>query len=159
IRIVAMTAHAMKGDRERCLAAGMDGYLSKPIRSKDLIDVVEGNDKSTPEPPSSRGKNLGTHSAEEGALLDRVDGNLDIAIELASAFLEESPKLLDDLFRAVSKKDAKTMNYAAHALKGSLANFGAQDAVDLAFTLEKLGKAGQVQPGEAVLQKLAEKVQ
>jgi two-component system, sensor histidine kinase and response regulator len=158
IRIVAMTAHAMKGDRERCLAAGMDGYLSKPIRRKDLLDVVEGTEKGSTE-HSITPKRANQPSTEEAALLERVDGNVEIAIQLASAFLEESPKLLADLRKAFARKDSKSVNFAAHALKGALSNFAAVETVELAFNIENLGKAGHLPSAEILLPRITEQVQ
>ena len=141
VSIVAMTAHAMKGDRERCIAAGMDDYLSKPIRAKQLIELVER--EAVPAAVLVRQTNeLGL---EETALLELVHGNVDIALELASAFLEESPALLAKLREALESQDAKTVNYVAHALKGAVANFGAKQPIETAFALEQLGKNRQLE--------------
>jgi two-component system, sensor histidine kinase and response regulator len=151
IPIVAMTAHAMKGDRERCLAEGMDAYLSKPIRANDLFAIVEGDDASK---PAVNEKAVEKSSFDEAALLERVDGNLDIAIRLAAAFVAESSETLKQLQEAIGKGDAKGVNYAAHALKGAISNFGAKEAVDVAFSIEKFGKKEQVDRAKSLFPKL-----
>jgi len=145
----------MKGDRERCLAAGMDGYLSKPIRAKDLIEIVEGaREKSEAIESPANKATAETFTFDESTLLKCVGGDVEVCVQLASAFLEESPKLFDALKRAVTGKDAAAVNRAAHALKGSVSNFGVQPAVETAFELEKLGKAGKLQGAEPLLARL-----
>src|SRR5262249_48200346 len=141
---------------ERCLAAGMDGYLSKPIRGKDLIDLVEGLPKAAdpanplpaaaPSFPTHSGveTDAGTPLFDESVLLDRVGGDIEVAAELASAFLAESPGLLEAVRQAVQSKNPMALNRAAHALKGAVANFGVNSAVQSALALEELGLSGHV---------------
>lgn len=164
--VVAMTAHAMKGDREKYLAAGMDGYISKPVQKEALWDVVEefGAKKraksaqasetadlppsvepsaqstaSGPVPPDS-----GVFSAyqvfDHRAALERVEGDSDLLREMATVFLENCDAMLDNVRRAAASRDARSLERAAHALKGCLANLSADEAWQAAALVEKLGR-------------------
>jgi PAS domain S-box-containing protein len=144
IPIVAMTAHAMKGDRERCLAAGMDAYLAKPLQRRELFELLE-----TLFPGSAQGG----AEAPAGPVFDRdyvlarVEGDEALLRELVGLFLEQTPRLLAEIRSAIDGRDAKALERAAHALKGSAGNFGAKSACDAALRLEMLGRGGDF--GEA----------
>jgi len=145
IPIIAMTAHAMKGDKERCLASGMDAYLSKPIRGKDLFEIIEASCGASSE--QSPGKN--TEPAEAAfdgeALLARLDGSTELCAELIDTFLQESPQTLSAVKVAVETHDAAAIARAAHALKGAVANFGANHrAFGAAVALELCGNSGDL---------------
>jgi signal transduction histidine kinase/CheY-like chemotaxis protein/HPt (histidine-containing phosphotransfer) domain-containing protein len=134
-RIVAMTAHAMTGDRERCLAAGMDDYVSKPLRKEDLFRALDG----------AGGKNQAQdiepaflHSPEE--LLSQCDDNQELADELVSLFRDNTPRILRALNAAVEKTDGPALAAQAHSLLSSLAVFGAGRAQSLALCLQKHGR-------------------
>jgi PAS domain S-box-containing protein len=137
IPIIAMTAHAIKGDRERCLDAGMDEYVSKPIDSKKLFNAIEkltgDSDKSSPGEDSSP-------ALDQELLLEAFDGDWDFLEEVVDVFLSDYPGLLDDLRRAHEKGDSDTLMRAAHSLKGMLKNFQADAAAETAFELEKKGR-------------------
>jgi two-component system, sensor histidine kinase and response regulator len=153
IPIIAMTAHAMKGDKERCLASGMDGYLSKPIRGKDLFDIIEAFFATSSE-HSSHGKNTEpVEVAFDGeALLARLDGSKELCAELIDTFLQESPQTLSAVKVAVETHDAAAIARAAHALKGAVANFGANhQAFSAAGALELCGKSGDLTEIERLL--------
>jgi PAS domain S-box-containing protein len=151
--IVAMTAHAMRGDRERCLEAGMDGYLVKPIQSDELIVALEsfallagearaeaatGESAAVPRPM--------TADQMRDALLDHLGGDRQLARELARIFLDDWGKLASDVERAVEQGDAEGLRLSAHTLKGAVANFGAgaARAAEAALRLEKIGAGGSL---------------
>lgn len=96
---------------------------------------------------------------DRDALLDRVGGDLEFLQEIAGLFLEDCPKLLAEIRTAVSGGDARTLEYAAHTLKGSVANFGAEAAQDAAFRLETLGRAGDLRPATEAYSVLEQEIQ
>lgn len=92
------------------------------------------------------------------ALLDRLGGDQEFLQEIASLFLEDCPKLLADIRTAVSSEDARGLEHAAHALKGSVANFGAEAARQAAFRLEALGRAGDLRPAPEAYSTLEQEI-
>jgi len=155
IPIIAMTAHAMKGDAELCLDAGMDGYISKPISAEELIKLVEAsvtNPASVKKGEGAQAKPVQGGSGEEvidrEAALARIDGDWELLRELAGIFLEESPGLLLGIRDAISRGDSEALVRAAHKFKGSVGNFAAQLAFDAALTLEEIGREGDMSKAE-----------
>jgi CheY-like chemotaxis protein len=134
VRIVAMTAHAMTGDRERCLAAGMDGYLSKPIDQQRLFGVVERDSTGDGAAPSPAAANV-----NRALLLARLGGDEQLLAEVVQFFLEDCPTHLSAIKAAVDDRDAEKLRRAAHSLKGAAGNLAATALVDAAATLERLG--------------------
>jgi CheY-like chemotaxis protein len=122
--IIAMTAHAMKGDRERCLEGGMDGYVSKPIVGKELEEAIasavksrsDTGDRVTNEIPKGNAPPNGTPVWDAGQVLKRLGGDEKLFYEVVQIFLEETPKNLDGLRQAISRGDAETIEKTAHSL-------------------------------------------
>jgi len=156
IPIIAMTAHAMKGDKERCLAAGMDAYLSKPARSKDLFDAVEANLAHS---TSGKTKEIPKRRFDGRKLLERLDGSEELCHELIHTFLDESPQLLDAVRRAVAKGSPAELAAAAHALKGAVANFETEQAFAAASEMEQRGKSGNLDGVPGLFEELTRRLQ
>ncbi|MGH9470340.1 MAG: response regulator [Terriglobia bacterium] len=148
IPIIAMTARAMTGDREECIAAGMDGYLSKPVRVNDLWDAIDAVVFARDSQPAQQGsRGAATFSAlDPEKALAQVEGDAELLGELASLFLQHVPGQVDELRAAAEKGDAQTLAQLAHAIKGSVANFSAPAAVGAARNLETLAREGNL-PG------------
>jgi PAS domain S-box-containing protein len=139
IPIMAMTAHAMKGDRERCLEAGMDFYLSKPIRIAELKESLARLIGDQDEPVIDR-----------QALTAGLGGDLQLIQELAGMFLVDCTQRLAEIKTAIDQKDAVRLSRAAHTLKGSVGNFAARSVVAAAERLEMMGRGQDLKDaGEA----------
>ena len=141
VPIVAMTAHAMPEDRERCLRAGMDAYVPKPIHIQELLETVERL------APPAKGAGPAAPAGlllDETGLLAGVGGDKQLLRELAELFLGESPQLLSQIRQAVTSRDAEKLRTSAHALKGSVGNFAARNAYEAAQKLETMGREGDL---------------
>lgn len=167
IPIVAMTAHAMKGDRERCLTAGMDGYVSKPIHPRELYGAIDQLVKRAPSTlPLKQESGLATSSnfaslpnAAEGAAevpavpplkidwsaaLVHTAGDAELMRSMIEVFLTEHPKMISEVETSLTEGDAKKLRRGAHSLKGSCGYFAASDAYEACMKLEKLGELGDL---------------
>ncbi len=164
VPIVALTARAMAGDKERCLAAGMDAYTTKPLRTRELFDLLEtltsggAPARAADDRDGVAGRPCDRPAVDRAALLERFDGSEELLYEVAGAFLEVCPALLEAVDEAVGASDADRVHRAAHSLKGSVANFDAADAVASALRLERMGAAGDLAEAPQVLAELRESV-
>jgi signal transduction histidine kinase/DNA-binding response OmpR family regulator len=138
-RIVAMTAHAMAGDRERCLGHGMDGYLSKPIDPAALFAVVEEDSGGTTQLPSV---DIDSTSFDEADFMARVSDDASLAREVVNAFIEDHRVRLVTLQDAISANDLPSIRRSAHAIKGAASTVGGRSLAALAKVLEELAAQG-----------------
>ena len=158
--VVAMTALVMKGDRERCIAAGMDGYLSKPIRPAELDGVLHqyetemsakvldagGPDKEQQSAPAPT--RVGQHfvsavslpAISKDELLERIDGDRDLLVELVDLFRADFPGQVAIAKQAAAQQDADALQRVGHAMRGALSNLAARAAAQMAGELESMGE-------------------
>ncbi|WP_231615435.1 response regulator [Novipirellula artificiosorum] len=171
--IIAMTAHAMKGDKERCLDAGMDGYVAKPFCPEELFRVVEHHARSDPNAsdrdPSITKETEGLVPAtttnhdvfDPEAMLRNTGGDVAFAKQLIEMFQTESILQLQEIQSAVEQRDAAAIQSAAHTLKGSVAIFGADPCMDAVRKLEGISKQGdltEIEPAWHSVQSLTEQL-
>jgi HPt (histidine-containing phosphotransfer) domain-containing protein len=156
--IVAMTVRAMKGDREECLAAGRDGYLSKPIQVGQLIAASDAAMPRSPASPSASTP-AAADVFDAAAMRERLGEDEQLVRELVELFQEDYPRLLQRVAAAIRSSDPEALRQAAHTLKGSVATFGAQTATRLAKQLEEIGQGSDLTAAEQTYSELAAAVQ
>jgi PAS domain S-box-containing protein len=155
-RIIAMTANAMPGDRETCLAAGMNGYIAKPLELDDLRQALQAY--------ADPGKKPSSTAQQPMTIIDRrrIDQLLELQDEsspnlvadIIELFLADSPKHLENIGLAIAEQDAPLLRATAHRFLSSLENLGAVRMREPCLALERLGKEGQLSGAEIHLQQL-----
>ncbi len=152
--IVAMTAYAMAGDQERCYKAGMDAYISKPLRTEQLLDVLR-RIGSTPSAAPRPGCQEGSDVIDRDALREHLDGDDDLLQELIQIYQQDQPEMLCGVHRALVAGDAPALADAAHSIKGMVSNFHAPACVAAALRLEEIGRSGDLRDAPQATERLA----
>jgi signal transduction histidine kinase/CheY-like chemotaxis protein len=172
VPIIAITAHAMKSDRERCLATGMDGYLAKPIVKAELFRAIGGRQQGLQGEPEAEGpppsvpvldgggppQKTSTGVLDGNSALELLGGDKELLSDVCGTFLEESPQLLRSVQEAVREGRAEDVHRLAHTLKGSVSVFGAQRAAQAALRLETIGRSKDLAQAEEALAALTQEM-
>jgi len=170
VPIIAMTAQAMKGMRERCLSVGMDDYLVKPVRAREIYDKIESlfstriparaletTTAAAAPAPESNGSNTGggtSNAIDWDAANASVAGDRELLCDVVDAFLTECPQLLEQMRQAVAAADARLLTRSAHTIRGAMRTFGIAAAGDVAAELEKLGRQNDCVAASPLLARL-----
>ncbi len=158
IPIIALTARAMKGDKEECLNAGMDGYVSKPLKLEELLAAIAKADSGKENENSTGACPL--HGEEKNEVFDRslavngIAGDLNLYAEIVKIFTDSCPHMISQIREAIHQGNASELERGAHALKGSASNFGAKTTINLAQKLETFGKSRALSTAKDVFAEL-----
>jgi CheY-like chemotaxis protein/HPt (histidine-containing phosphotransfer) domain-containing protein len=172
--VVAMTANAMQGDREMCLKAGMNDYVSKPIRIEELVRALRsspGENRQTAETQSinkpSAVEKVNSHPSNSSEpevvldagvlenLLEMIGGDRDNFSLLIHSFLEEAPRLLTEMSNAIRTNDLEAVRRTAHSLKSNGTDFGAKRFSDLCKEIETKARTGSLENGPVLLEQIS----
>jgi CheY-like chemotaxis protein len=145
IPIVALTAHAMAGDRENCLAGGMDGYVTKPIHANELFDEIDRAIRATGSSALAHMEKSKPQPYHGDTVLQNVEGDEALLADLIQVFLESSTVEMRSIQTALESRNADQVARAAHALKGSIGVFGPSAALDAITEFENLARAGNIE--------------
>jgi two-component system sensor histidine kinase/response regulator len=161
VPIVAMTACAMKGDRERCLDYGMDDYISKPLKPQELLDTITtlfANRPATPVPVEPQ-EEPDAPLFDTTELLNRVGGDRELLQMLVDLFNDSVPAQLGELRLAIAARNHALVHRLAHTVKGAVGNFASPPAIEAAQRLEIMGKEGDLQHADEVFVELEDIVE
>jgi PAS domain S-box-containing protein len=151
--IIAMTAHAMKGDKQRCLDAGMDSYIAKPIKPEELIRQVEAAALGgEPLAPQMNDEEMDPDTLDLHSLLMRLDHDRDLLTEISSLFRDDYRRLLEEINQALERSDPRAISRAAHTLKGMAGNLSANRAMNSALNLEKTAEGDSLRNLKAAVE-------
>jgi CheY-like chemotaxis protein/HPt (histidine-containing phosphotransfer) domain-containing protein len=148
--IIALTAHALSGDRERLMAQGMDDYISKPVRAEELVRALEmavpaaSRELEASGGPIEAGESMIDQSALDNLIRMVGEGNQALFTDLVETLDQEAAHLIPELKEAVAAGESEQVRRAAHTLKGSCASMGATDLAHLCFEMEMKGKSGDM---------------
>ncbi|MEZ4385033.1 MAG: PAS domain S-box protein [Nannocystaceae bacterium] len=158
--IVALTAHTRPGESEGSLAAGMDGHITKPLQTRELVRVLLEIGVATPrrQPAEERRPHEPPAIVDREAVLERLGGDRRLLRRIIELFRENAPSLVRELEEAVARGDARRVKHDAHRLAGMLSNFNAAAAQGLARQLEERARAGSLDGGAELLVALRERL-
>jgi len=165
VPIIAMTAHAMKGDRERCIEVGMDDYVPKPVSANTLLAAINKLVPDDGAPSEKEGvDNAPEKTISEEPIIDKAtllkafDDDWDFFTEVVEMFIQDYPPMMSDIATALQAQDAPTLMRSGHALKGMLGNFQATSGMQLAYRLEEMGRQAVFDEADATYQKLSDEL-